>query len=450
MYSLPSRDEDSIDPKWKANRVQILVLGDIGRSPRMQFHALSIAKHGGSVDLVGYVESDVHPDITANPTSIRIHAIKPVPKLLTTSSKKLFILQGPAKVLFQMWFIWMALGYRTKAARTMLVQTPPSIPTLFMAQVLCFLRHTRLVVDWHNFGHTILALKLGEMHPLVRISRLYESTFAGFADAHLCVTVAMVRYLAQNNHQVNNARALHDRPAPGFQPLDDARRNAFLDRLPGLLHANDSEKLLSLEMLTDDVKARKAKLVVSSTSWGADEDFSILLDALMVYSDLAMTTHPELPEILAVVTGRGPLRADFVSKIEKLKGADKLEMITIYTAFLSTTDYAKLLGSADLGVSLHTSSSGLDLPMKVVDMFGAGLPVVGWGDFEAWPELVHENVNGKSFSDSEGLRLVLMQLFGGDESLLRKLKQGAVDEGKLRWDEEWDNVAKDLFFEGPP
>jgi hypothetical protein len=34
--------------------VQVLVLGDIGRSPRMQYHALSIAKHGGRVDLIGY------------------------------------------------------------------------------------------------------------------------------------------------------------------------------------------------------------------------------------------------------------------------------------------------------------------------------------------------------------------------------------------------------------
>ena len=35
-------------------RVQILVLGDIGRSPRMQYHAISISKHGGLVDLIGY------------------------------------------------------------------------------------------------------------------------------------------------------------------------------------------------------------------------------------------------------------------------------------------------------------------------------------------------------------------------------------------------------------
>lgn len=40
---------------FKAGRTtQIVVLGDIGRSPRMQYHAISIAKHGGKVYLVGY------------------------------------------------------------------------------------------------------------------------------------------------------------------------------------------------------------------------------------------------------------------------------------------------------------------------------------------------------------------------------------------------------------
>jgi len=40
--------------------VQIVVLGDIGRSPRMQYHALSIAKHGGHVDLIGYHGKPFH------------------------------------------------------------------------------------------------------------------------------------------------------------------------------------------------------------------------------------------------------------------------------------------------------------------------------------------------------------------------------------------------------
>lgn len=34
--------------------VQVVVLGDIGRSPRMQYQAVSLAKHGAQVQLVGY------------------------------------------------------------------------------------------------------------------------------------------------------------------------------------------------------------------------------------------------------------------------------------------------------------------------------------------------------------------------------------------------------------
>lgn len=42
-------------PDFKAGRTtQVVVLGDIGRSPRMQYHAISIAKHGAKVILIGY------------------------------------------------------------------------------------------------------------------------------------------------------------------------------------------------------------------------------------------------------------------------------------------------------------------------------------------------------------------------------------------------------------
>ena len=51
LLSLPSRR----DPADSGCTVQVLVLGDIGRSPRMQYHASSIAKHGGRVQLIGYL-----------------------------------------------------------------------------------------------------------------------------------------------------------------------------------------------------------------------------------------------------------------------------------------------------------------------------------------------------------------------------------------------------------
>ena len=62
MFLLPDDaygEEDTrvySDGKIKArNRTHILVLGDIGRSPRMQNHALSIARHAVAVDVIGYV-----------------------------------------------------------------------------------------------------------------------------------------------------------------------------------------------------------------------------------------------------------------------------------------------------------------------------------------------------------------------------------------------------------
>jgi beta-1,4-mannosyltransferase len=56
------------------------------------------------------------------------------------------------------------------------LQNPPSIPTLAVAQLICFLRNTRLIIDWHNFGWTILALKLGPSHPLVKLAKRYNSS----------------------------------------------------------------------------------------------------------------------------------------------------------------------------------------------------------------------------------------------------------------------------------
>lgn len=351
-------------------------------------------------------------------------------KGLQTSHRVLFLVLGPLKVLVQTYHLWQTLAYRAIASEWMLVQNPPSIPVLMIAVVVCSLRGTKLVIDWHNFGYSILALKLGDKHPLVFVSFFYEVIMASFATAHLVVTDAMARVLRTRLSAANTILTLHDRPAALFQPMVESDRLAFLQRY----------NLLAEHY--DDLVGGKARLLVSSTSWTPDEDFSILLESLRTY---AASANDRLPHLVVVITGKGPLQAQYRLKIQSMQEEGNLKNVSIYTDWLSFEDYASLLGSADLGISLHTSSSGVDLPMKVVDMFGAGLPVLGWSAFAAWPELVTENVNGKGFGSSHELTAALVEVCEPGNTVLRHLRQGAVEESRRRWDSEWNPVAGKLF-----
>jgi beta-1,4-mannosyltransferase len=300
---------------------------------------------------------------------------------------------------------------------------------LLVALIICFLRNTHLIIDWHNYGWTILAGTRGEGHPFVAISKYYEAILGRWAPtASFTVTHAMEKQLRNKPYNIRSPIfTLHDRPAAIFQPIKDiASRQAFLDRLP------------ETSKYAVDIMSGKTRLLVSSTSWTPDEDFSLLLDALCSYS----ASKKHLPPIVAIITGKGPQKQMYLDRIESLTKDSKLKTVTILTAWLSAEDYATLLACADLGVCLHMSSSGVDLPMKVVDMFGAGLPVVGYGDYESWDELVKEGVNGRGFTKSDDLAKVLIELFSESEGRqLARLREGAIEEGKRRWNAEWDSVA---------
>jgi beta-1,4-mannosyltransferase len=100
-------------------------------------------------------------------------------------------------------------------------------------------------------------------------------------------------------------------------------------------------------------------------------------------------------------------------------------------------DYPKIVASADLGVCLHYSSSGYDLPMKVVDMFSAGTPCLAY-KYLCIDELVEDGRNGRVFANEEEL---CEQLF----DTLKGFKQGTTETlTKYRenlkgfGDESWD------------
>lgn len=299
--------------------------------------------------------------------------------------------------------------------------------------MIAITRRTRLIIDWHNFGYSILALKLGSHHPLVSLSKTYEVFFAKAATANLAVTNAMAKIIKADFVTQSPVLTLHDRPAEIYRPLTQAQRMAFL------------EKYSLLASHFNHIVDKKARLLVSSTSWTADEDFGLFLDALCAYSASATSSRSRLPELVVVITGKGPLKDFYVDRIRHLNASNALQRVTIYTDWLSFDNYALLLGSADLGISLHTSSSGVDLPMKVVDMFGAGLPVLGWSKFAAWPELVQEDVNGRGFESSDGMAQHLGELCDPRSTHLARLKEGAQLESRRRWSSEWDAVAGKLL-----
>ncbi|KAI8981877.1 hypothetical protein BDF20DRAFT_817371 [Mycotypha africana] len=300
------------------------------------------------------------------------------------------MLWAPFKAIFLCIQLFWVMGCVSQSPDFIIVQNPPSIPTLVVGQFVGKMRKAWFIIDWHNFGYSILNMKVGNNlnHPMVKFALWYEKKFGHTAFAHLTVTDAMHRELEDKWKVEGKIITVRDKPQSDFKRLtiqevhqkftqslkmiEDIVRKETIEGDTFLGEYNDRE--LGTLLTDADEKGYlkwredRPKLIVSSTSWTEDEDFSILLKAIELYEEAA---KPSDPRLLFVITGNGPLKKLYEAKIKKMN----LKKTRIITAWLEARDYPLLLGSADLGLSLHTSTSGMDLPMKVVDMFGCGLPV---------------------------------------------------------------------------
>jgi beta-1,4-mannosyltransferase len=310
----------------------------------------------------------------------------------------------------------------------LLVQNPPAVPTLLVGVVVARARGARLIVDWHNFGYAMLALKVGPHRLATRLARRYERALARRADGHLCVSHAMRTELV-GRWGVADAVVLHDRPAARFVPTAPETRRALLERL------HDALRLPALR--------RPPALLVSPSSWTEDEDFDVLIDAAE-RCDAAMANDAAVPDLLIVATGDGPLRERYAQAM----AARALRRVHLRTIWLAADDYVLLVGAADLGLCFHRSTSGVDLPMKVADFLGAGVPVCALDYGPCLREVLRDGENGVLFTGAADLAGHLLALFRGwpDEArTLAELRRNVAGATRERWADAWTAAARPLF-----
>jgi beta-1,4-mannosyltransferase len=372
-------------------RVAVVVLGDLARSPRMLNHARALAGRGYPVSLIGYRQRALEL-----PGEIRICALQATARISPERSRLVFLAGSALRM--SLLFFQLIAGLLREKPRYILLQSPPSFPTLTAAWLAALLLRGRWIVDWHNYGYTMLALRLTPKHPVVRLAAWYEFRAGRMAHHHLCVSQAMREDLARRAGI--DAQVLYDRPVTFAGST--AHAGALL-------------------------------LVVCPSGWTADEDMGLLLDALNLMPNGGWEIY---------LTGDGPLREGFQPRIDALRASGR----TIRAGYLPDDEYRALLSRADLGISLHHSSSGLDLAMKVADLFAARVPVCAWDYGGSLPEQVTDGRTGFVFRNAQELAAILTRLLE-DRTPLDAMRKRIEQEWRETWDQAWEHAAAEFFEE---
>lgn len=390
-------------------QVTVVVLGDLGRSPRMQYHALALAQQGAHVRLIGERGSTLpaflgHPHIEV----VQVPASR-----------------GVRGVVAAAWRLWRAAAQGPRPD-VLLAQTPPAIPTLLVAWWIARRRRCRLVFDWHNLGWTMLAHRQGRVGVTARLARSLERAWAPLAHAHLAVSSA----LASSLLSVPGIRAvsvLRDRPLP-----EQARQ----------VGPDAVRRLRRVVYEAAGVEAGgEPAVVLCPTSWTSDEDPALLLETADQLERVWATEGPDAGVVLAI-SGDGPGRAAFEARLHSRVA----RRVRVCTLFVAADDYPALVRAADVGVSLHVSSSQLDLPMKICDLFAAGVPVCAWDCGPVLRELVQPGIDAALFDSAEALAATLddlLRCWPMTSPALVKLRAGAAQaQAGPDWIAGWQTEAR--------
>ena len=398
----------------------------------MLYHTRALAAAGVDVDLVGF-EGTALPKSIAQDPRIAVHRLNPATlRLKGTFPGSTYAVAGLFDAMRLSYRLWRVLRSLPRPD-LVLVQNPPAFPTLAVTWFSLRRRGVRFVIDWHNLGFSQLQLKLGQWHPAVRLARWFERRDARRVEGNLCVSRGLAAFL-QSRFGVRNARVLYDRPASAFSAIDRADRERYRQALFTRLGVHGST----------------VGFIVCPTSWTEDEDFDLIIDAVPRLEERIRGWEAAAPgrrfaDMVILVTGDGARRAEFERRFAGLPA----RRVQLRARWLEPEDYPHVVGSADLGLCLHRSSSGLDIPMKVADLFGAGVPVCALDYGACLAERVRHGDNGLLFSKADQLASMIFDLFEtfpADQAPLDRLRNGARKSARPTWEEGWTREAKPVLL----
>ena len=376
----------------KSSSIAVVVVGDLARSPRMVNHARELARTGAGVLLIGYWEREF--DI---PSGVELHALRKFGR----GAKTPLGWFAAAALRLGWGFVELLVVLSRRRPTAILVQNPPSFPTLAAIWIAATILRVPFLVDWHNYGYTMLGLRLGTKHVITRLAARYEAWTGRRAQGHFCVSETMQADLDEKFHL--HAQVLYDRPLGPFAEPAKSR----------------------------DWRASDPVIAICPSGWTADEDLELLLDALESVGTSRFEFH---------LTGDGPRRRELQPRIERLRRKG----LKIHTGYLSDRDYRRLVARATIGLSLHRSSSGLDLPMKIVDLFSAGVPVSALDYSRTLREQVSDGETGLLFRTAAELTQILSQI-EQNPGLLNAMRERIRARWTTTWTEEWRRVAGPVF-----
>ena len=401
----------------------VAVLGDLGRSPRMQFQALALAKNGWKVSLLGYRGEKLLDSVSAHQN---INVVYMSPVALTYLP---YFLAGPLRLLILAGKFSWALFFRVRGWQTILIQSPPALPTMpvvWLSTKLLSVNSRRLwVIDWHNLGFMRFAERVGEHSFMQRTYRALEFWFGKRANGHLVVSESMKRYLTEATG-IENIHVVYDRPLEEqINSFADQSKEELVRRIAPEFHGGQG----------------KYAVAVSSTSWSDDEDPEILLNVGKRLDGMWESSSFIYDRLLIIITGKGPNKELF----EKMIRDENLSKVTFMTSWLSTEDYRALLALSDFGVCLHTSASGIDLPMKLADMLGANLKVACFNYGPTLQERFVEGQNGQYFTSEDSLFELIHDFVSRNDSKLRGINFPNGTDQTESWESGWKREALPLF-----